>query len=183
MRSAGLVPGRMTLRRRQDAALAPVRAVLLRDAAAEADRVLADARNAARAKVEQARADAAGAINRAEAEGRAQVAALALAELSRGRREARRILLDAESRARAQLAGQIRSALINLRYQPGYGELRAKLVELARRAAGPGATVTEHHYGGVVASAPGVFVDCSLPRLAERVIEILGPQLNELSAP
>jgi hypothetical protein len=181
MKSRSLVPGTMTMRRRQETALAPVRAVLLREAAAEADRVLGDARHVTRAQLAQASADAAAAVSRARAAGRAQASPVAAAELSRGRREARRIVLDAESRARADLEGQVRAAIGGLRHEPGYGELRARLSDLARRAAGPGAIVSEHPGGGVVAGRPGVLVDCSLPRLAERAIGVLGPRITELT--
>jgi vacuolar-type H+-ATPase subunit E/Vma4 len=179
----GLVPSRLTLRGRQESALAPVRTALLRDAAAEADRMLADARQAADALLEQARADAVSAVSQAREEGRTLAAPLALAELSRGRREASTTLLNAELRARAELEGRIRAAIRGLRDQPGYGELLERLSELARRAAGPGATVSEHSAGGAIARRPGVLVDCSLPRLADRVIAALGQQIRELTAP
>ena len=177
-----MMTSRRSTRREQAAALAPVRAALLRSASAEAGRTLAAARSTAGALRVQARADAADTVSRAREEGRAQAAPLALAELSRGRREARAILLGAELRARDEMEGRIRSAIVGLRNEPGYGVVRDTLSELARRAAGPGATVTEHPAGGVVARAPGVLVDCSLARLAERAIEVLGPRIRELSA-
>jgi vacuolar-type H+-ATPase subunit E/Vma4 len=168
--------------REQEAALAPVRAAMLRRASAEAAHVLASARGAAGGLRDSARAEAARTVSRAREDGQAQAAPLALAEVSRGRREAQAILLDAELRARDELESRIRSAILGLRSEPGYGTVRETLSELARRTAGPGATVSEHQSGGVVAHAPGVLVDCSLPRLAERAIEVLGPRIRELSA-
>lgn len=175
-------PGGPALVRRQEAALAPVRAALLRDAAARADQILADARRDAADLVARARADAAGTVGRAREQGRAQAAPIALAELSQGRREAREILLGTELRARAELEARIRSAIVGIRDKPGYAGLLARLWSLARHAAGPGATVTEHHRGGALARAPGLLVDCSLPRLADRAIEVLGPRIRELTA-
>ena len=170
------------LGRRQELALAPVRAAMLRSASAQAARILADARAAAGALLEQASRDAASMIGQAQAEGRAQAAPLARAEISRGQREARAAVLAAESSARGELEHRIESAITGLKDEPGYHELRDGLAGLALRAAGPGAMVSEHPAGGVVARAPGVLVDCSLPRLAQQVIEALGPQVSELGA-
>ncbi len=177
------VPAWMSLRRRQDAALAPVRTAMLHDAKAEAESMVAGARRAASAQLERASADAVTAVSRAQAEGQAQAAPLALAELSRGHREARAILLEVELRTRAEVEERIRSAIGGLKDEPGYDQLRAKLADMARLAAGPGAAVAEHPSGGVVARAPGIVVDCSLPRLAERAIAALSQQIRELTAP
>lgn len=170
------------LGRRQALALAPVRAALLRRASAQAAQLLADARGAADVLLEQARQDAASTISQAQAEGRAQAAPLARAEISRGHREARVAALRAELRARDELEHRIGTAIISLKDEPGYDELRDGLAELALRVAGPGATISEHPAGGVVARAPGVLVDCSLPRLAQQAIEALGPRISELGA-
>jgi len=182
MRQLTVVPGRTSLRRRQEEALAPVRASLLHDAEAEADRILADARRAADALLHRARADAVSAVSRAEAEGRRRAEPLALAEVSRGRHEARTVLLGAELGARAELEGRIRLAIGGLRDAPRYPELRHRLADMAQRAGGRDATVSDHPAGGVVARGPGVIVDCSLPRLADRAIEALSQQIRELTA-
>jgi vacuolar-type H+-ATPase subunit E/Vma4 len=167
---------------RQEQALAPVRAAMLRSASAEAARIRAEARGAAEALAEQARRDTASLIGQAQAQGRAQAAPLARAEISRGHREARAAVLRAEQRARGELERRIVAAVTGLKDQPGYPELRDGLAELALRAAGPGATVSEHPAGGVLARAPGVLVDCSLPRLAQQAIEALGARVSELGA-
>ena len=170
------------LGRRQEVALAPVRAALLRSASAQAAQILADARRAADALREQARRDAASMITQAQAEGRAQAGPLARAEISRGHREARAAVLRAQLCARGELEHRIESAVTGLKDEPGYNELRDRLAELALQAAGPGATMSEHPAGGVVARAPGVLVDCSLPKLAQQAIEALGPRASELGA-
>jgi hypothetical protein len=168
---------------RQEQALAPVRAAMLRKASAEAAQIVAGARSAADALLEQARQDAAGMIRKAREEGQAQAAPLALAELNRGRREARAAALGAEQRARAELETRIGSAITGLKDEPGYPMLRDRLAMLALQAAGPGAAVSDAPGGGVVARAPGVLVDCSLPRLARRAIDALAPRIADLSAP
>lgn len=170
----------MTLATRRQAALAPVRDTMLRRATARADLLVAEARRSAQALLAQARRDAAEAVIRARQEGQVQAEPLAVAERNRGRHDARAILLGAELQARDELAARIRAAVRGLRDQPGYPELRDGLAALARQAAGPGATVSEHPDGGVLARAPGVLVDCSLPRLAERAIDMLGPRIREL---
>jgi hypothetical protein len=177
-----MTPSPKPLGSRQELALAPVRAALRRSAAAEAGQILAGARSAADVLLEQARRDAASVISKAREEGRAQAAPLARAEISRGQREARATALRAELHARDDLELRISSAIIGLKDEPGYRELADGLAKLALRAAGPGATVSEHPAGGVVARAPGVLVDCSLPRIAQRAIAALGPRIRELGA-
>jgi len=61
-----------------------------------------------------------------------------------------------------------------------YPRLRERLEELARGLAGPSARVVCHPAGGVVAEAQGTFVDCSLPRLADRAVDGLGAEVSEL---
>ncbi len=178
-----MTPRPRPLGKRQEMALAPVRAALLHRASAEAGQIRAGARSAADALLEQARRDAASMVSKAREEGREQAVPLARAQISQGRREARVATLQAQVRAQESLERRIESAITGLRDEPDYRELRDRLAELALRAAGPGATVSEHPGGGVVARAPGVLVDCSLPRLAQRAIAALGPRIRELGAP
>jgi vacuolar-type H+-ATPase subunit E/Vma4 len=168
---------------RQQAALEPVTAAMLRRATAEAEAIIAIARQDAAALLAAARRDAEATLGQARADGIAQAAPLAAAERSRGRRVERETVLAAERGLRHEAERRIRAAVLGLRDQPGYDELRDRLTALSRTAAGPGAVVSEHAAGGVVARAPGVFVDCSLPRLADRVIGDLGPQISELCTP
>jgi hypothetical protein len=172
----------MTLKAEQEAALEPVRSAMLRRAAAEADAITATARQEAVELVAAARREAEAALRRARADGLALAAPLAAAEEARGRRAARTALLGAEHGIRNEAEDRIRAAILSLPGQPGYGELRDTLAALARAAAGPGAVVSDHPGGGVIARAPGVLVDCSLPRLAERVITVLGPEIGKLCA-
>ena len=113
----------------------------------------------------------------ARADGAAQATPVAAAELSRSRRAARSVALGASLAAHDEIAGRIRAAILGLRDEPGYPELRDRLASAARQAAGPQAEVSEHPAGGVVARAGGVVVDCSLPRLADRAVAALGPRI------
>jgi hypothetical protein len=70
--------------------------------------------------------------------------------------------------------------VLALRDDDEFPLLRRRLAEMALRAAGPGARVADHADGGVVATAPGVVVDCSLGRLADRAIAALDARIAEL---
>lgn len=170
----------MTLRSRQVAALEPVRAALIQHASVQAARTAAEATRKATALVARAHADAEALVAQATAEGAAEAEPVAAAELSRSRRAARAISLGAEETTREYLAGRIRAGVLAWRERADYPLLRDRLIEIAGRAAGPGAVITEHADGGVIATAPGVVVDCSLGRLADRAIEALGVQTAEL---
>ncbi len=88
--------------------------------------------------------------------------------------------LSAERSSHDAIAAQIRAAVLGLRDQPGYAQLRDRLVVLATRTAGPGAVVSEHRQGGVVARGTSAVADCSLPRLADRAIAALDARIAEL---
>jgi vacuolar-type H+-ATPase subunit E/Vma4 len=171
------------LRATQDVALEPVRTAMLRHATEQAERIVGQARDEAEALVARARLDAEDTVSKARADGAGQARSVAAAELSRSRRAARSVALRARLSVRDELAERIREAVGGLRHEAGYPEFRERLAEMARRAAGPGAIVTEHPDGGVVARADVVVVNCSLPRLADHVIEVLGPRIDRMSGP
>ncbi len=170
----------MTLRARQEAALEPVRADLLRRAEQDAAQVVAMARDAAAATVTRAQREADAAMAMARASGAAQARPVAMAELSRSRQAARSVTLGADVAIRGEIVRRIKDAVLGLRDEPDYPLLRRRLSALAARAAGPGAVVTEHPQGGVIAQAAGVTVDCSLPRLADRAIVAIDARIAAL---
>jgi vacuolar-type H+-ATPase subunit E/Vma4 len=167
----------------QDAALAPVRAHLLRGARAETDRILGQARAQAAATLRQAQQDAEDAVRQARGQGEEETAAAAAAERSRGREQARSIVLGAQRQAREELRARVLAAAGGLRDEPGYERLLAGLTAMAAHAAGPGATVSAHPAGGVVARSGRAVVDCSLPRLAGLAFDTLGDEVRELWTP
>ncbi len=172
----------MTLGSRQDAALEPVRAAMLRRAEQDAAAVVAAARAVATTTVARARQDADRAVALAATDGAAQARLVAMAELSRSRQAARSMALAADVDVRGEVVAKIRAAVLALRKEPGYPLLRDRLSRLAVQAAGPGAALTEHPDGGVIAKAEGVTVDCSLGRLADRAIAALDPRISALCA-
>jgi hypothetical protein len=70
-----------------------------------------------------------------------------------------------------------------LRRTTGYPGLRERLERLAGVLLGPGTEVTEHPGGGVVARAPGRWVDLSLAALADRALDRLGGEVRSLWEP
>lgn len=164
----------------QARALAPVRAELLRTAHAEAGEVVGHARREAAALLAAARRDAADAVAKGRADGRQQAGRLAAARLSRGRREAGERLLRARRAAYEQLRRDVREGVAALPGEPGYERLAERLATAALAAAGPGATLIRHPDGGVVATAPGVIVDCSLPLLADQAVQAVSADLDTL---
>ena len=165
------------------AALAPVRAALLRRAREQAAVITAEARRQAGDALARARGDAAAQLASAREAGRAQALPLAAALRSQGRRGAQAAVLNAQREAYEELRRQVRASVASLRGEPGYDLLVERLREDAARAAGPGATVTEAPGGGVIARAPGIVVDCSLPRLADAAVVALGGRVTQLWAP
>lgn len=170
----------MTPAARQQAALEPVRAAMLRQATQDAAAAVASARDAAAAMIAQAEADADALVAQATAEGAAQAAPVAMAELSRARQAARSVAFGADLAIRDQVVKKVKAAVLRLRDEPDYPRLVERLSVLAASAAGPGAVVTAHPDGGVVATSGGVRVNCSLPRLADRAVAVLDAHITAL---
>jgi vacuolar-type H+-ATPase subunit E/Vma4 len=158
------------------------RDALLADARTDADRVIAQAEADAAAALAHARRAAdeliAAASARGEADGRIEAALQAARENALARMEvlaARRGLYD-ELRQRA------RRAVLSLRDEPGYQELLERLAAAARRDLGDDAEleVDPADAGGVRARSGSRRVDYSLPALAQRCVDALGPGLRQL---
>jgi hypothetical protein len=163
-----------------DAGLESVRAALLAAARADAAAVLAAADEDAAATLAAARDQAADLAATARAEGAADASAMLSADRGRGRREARRIELAARQEVWDRLRDQARATVTALRADSAYDRLRDRLAARARQLAGPGAVITESPEGGVVAVAAGRRWDLSLPTLAERAVDALGPEVERL---
>jgi vacuolar-type H+-ATPase subunit E/Vma4 len=166
-----------------DAELEPVRAALLAAARADATAVLAAADEEAAATVAAARAQVTDLVATARRAGAADAAAMLAADRARGRREARRIELSARQEVWDQLRARAAAEVTALRDHPAYGRLRDRLAAQARQLAGPDAVVSEPAEGGAVAVAAGRRWDLSLPALAERAVDALGPEVERLWTP
>jgi vacuolar-type H+-ATPase subunit E/Vma4 len=165
------------------AALEPVRRRLRRDAEDEADRLLTAARAQAAGILRQAHRDAADTLAQAQSAAAAKAAPLTAAQLRDARDAARSAILTAQSAAQHELRSRVRDGVAALTAHPGYDRLRREIARRAVQAAGPGAKVTAAPDGGVIASGPGVVVDCSLSRLADLAVAELGQEVAELWAP
>lgn len=166
--------------RSQSAGVAPVAEFLLRRARQEAERIRARAAADSGIVLARAREDAAAILADARAAGTAEATAFAAADLTRARRRARAIVLGAQREAYEELRRRVRTAACALREDP---VLMDRLRALALETAGPGARVTEHPEGGVVAIGAGTWVDCSLPALADRAVDALGAMSEKAGRP
>jgi vacuolar-type H+-ATPase subunit E/Vma4 len=164
-------------------ALGPVRAALLQAAHSDAATLLAQARQVAASALDDARAQAEAIVNEARRQGEADGKAATVQALTRARRTARARELSARGTAYAQLRRRAAEHVRRLRDGEAYPALRERLAVLARELLGPGACVTEHPDGGVVATCPGRRVDLSLDALAARALDRLGADTEALWEP
>jgi vacuolar-type H+-ATPase subunit E/Vma4 len=165
------------------ASLAVLRTALLDRARAAAAAAVAAADADAFAVLNAARAEAADITAEARARGERDAAALRATERSRARRQARAIVLAAQAAVYAELCRRSRTAVHELRGDPGYPALLKRLGALARVELGEAATVTEHPDGGVVAEADGRRADLSLDALVDQALDDLGPEVAALWTP
>ncbi len=161
-------------------ALSPVREALIGEAIQLAGELRAAATADADAVLADARRQAAEILSQARAQGESDGQSAAAARNAMSRRAARSVTLAAQRDAYDELRRRVRGAVSALREDPVYPRLLDRLEALAHTTAGPSAAVTRHPSGGVVAQGPGVFVDCSLPRLADRAVDALGAEVSEL---
>ncbi|MFF3518118.1 hypothetical protein [Streptomyces sp. NPDC002573] len=161
--------------------LDPVRAGLLRAARTDADVVVARARADAEETVRTARAEAAAVLERARDQGAADGTAAAARERVRAREDAWARELAARADAYADFWHRVRGGVRD-RLAESDGFL-ARLEERARTLIGTGAQVTATPDGGVTAEVPGRRVDLSADALADRAVQRLGAEAQNLWAP
>ncbi|WP_367325734.1 hypothetical protein [Streptomyces sp. HUAS ZL42] len=164
-------------------ALDPVRAGLLRAAHVDADALLARTEQEAAALLGKARAEARAILDEARRQGEADGADAARDHLVRARREARSRTLAARREAYDELRRAAAERVGELRLTEGYASLREQLAHRARVLLGPAAEVSEHADGGLVARAPGKWVDLSLTALADRALDRMGAEVRTLWEP
>jgi vacuolar-type H+-ATPase subunit E/Vma4 len=152
-------------------ALVPVREALLVAARAEAARVLARADEAAARLLGDAHAQAEQLLGQARAQGAADAAALVAARRSQAGRQARALVLEARRAEYAALREAARAAVSSLRDEPDYPALRSRMVTVLCGLVGADASVRDAAGGGVIATAPGRCADLSLSRLADRAVD------------
>ena len=91
-------------------------------------------------------------------------------------------MLSARGALYEELGRRARAAVLDLRGEPGYEDLLARLAARARRELGDDAVleVDPPDAGGVRARAGSRRVDYTLPALAAGCLESLGPRLRRL---
>ncbi len=153
--------------------LGPAQEALLADARAQAARVLDQAERDARRVLAGARRDARERIAAARAHGEAEGRLDAATALARERSLARMEVLAARRELYDLLRLRARTAVLELRREPGYPELQERLIAAVRRDLGDRAhlEVDPPGAGGVRGRAGTVEVDYTLPTLARRCID------------
>lgn len=152
-------------------ALGPVQDALLTAARAEADQLRDRADQAARETLAQAGAQASEIRAQAQARGAAESDELIAAQRSHAAQQARALVLAAERAEYEALRAEARRAAAGLSEDPGYPDVRRRLVEVLRRLLGDEAQVHDAPGGGVTGSAPGRCADLSFARLADQTVD------------
>jgi vacuolar-type H+-ATPase subunit E/Vma4 len=163
--------------------LAPVRDFLLARARKDAAGLVTSARTDAAAVTAAAQREAEAILADAQARGAADGAAMAAADLTQARRRARQVVLRAQSGTFDELRRRCRAAVRELPKTPDYGALRDRLERIARAQTGSAGAISDHPDGGIIVEASGWRLDLSLPALADRAIDALGPELEGLWTP
>jgi vacuolar-type H+-ATPase subunit E/Vma4 len=168
------------LSRRSETALAPVRRSLLCAARQEAAGIRRDAAEHATALMDTARREAERIRSAAVEEGTATARSEAVLRSARVRRQAHETVLGRRSALRLHLQRQVRASAVELRTDPRYPALRARLIEQSHALLGWEAMVAESPEGGVIAEAGSRRLDLSLPVLATRTLESMSQEVRAL---
>lgn len=163
-------------------ALAPVRDALLETARRDAEVTIDAARRAAAARIARARADVTALVEHARADGCAEAAEVVARDHARARREARAAVLAAQTWLQDEARTRARRAVEGLRDGPAYPLLLERLTAQARAALGDDADVHETPTGGVCASAGSRRLDLSLTALADRALDAMTEDAEQLWA-
>jgi hypothetical protein len=131
--------------------------------------------------VRAARAEAEELLDRAREQGAGDGTAAAARERVRARQDAWARELSARAEVYADLRDRVRAGVHDALTESGV--LRVRLEQRARTLLGTDAHVTSTVDGGVAAETPGRRVDLSADALADRALERLGAEAENLWAP
>lgn len=168
----------------KQASVEPARAALLADARERAGQLLQQADEQARELIAQAQRDAEELLARAREEGLAAGRAQGARDAGRGQVLSRWEVLAAQQAVYEELRQRVHTDVMALREEPEYPELLERLAAAAHRDLGEGAEleIDPPGRGGVEARAGSRQVDYTLPSLAERCLQNVGPALARLWA-
>jgi vacuolar-type H+-ATPase subunit E/Vma4 len=160
--------------------LKPVRDSLLGTAETDAATVLGEAAAEASRLEDDARQHAKEILDEARAQGEADARLVLARARAAAQRTARSAELGAQRAVYEQLRRRVHESLTDLRDDP---KLRATLTTHALTELGPATVVRDDPAGGVVAKAPGRYLDLSLSTLADQALDRVAPDLEGLWAP
>jgi vacuolar-type H+-ATPase subunit E/Vma4 len=168
----------------REAGVEPASAALLADARDRAATLLREAEEQDNELIEDARRNAEDLLARAREEGAAAGRAHAARDAGLDRAAARWQVLAAQRISYEELLRGVRSEVIALQGEQAYPELLQRLAAAARRDLGEDAEleIDPPGLGGVRARAGSRRVDYTLPSLADRCVQDLGPLLARLWA-
>lgn len=163
-------------------ALQSVRAAIIEDARRRADQMLAAARLQADETRARARAEAESVIVEARAEGERDGDAAVAERMRFARHEATATVLGARREIYREACRLVEDAVLDLRRDPVYTELlhRLRALVVDRLGADADVEVDVPGSGGVVAHLGSRRVDCTLPALAHRFIDLHAGELEEV---
>ncbi|RSM85154.1 hypothetical protein DMH04_17785 [Kibdelosporangium aridum] len=164
-------------------ALLPVRTALISKAERDADRVVAEAADSVAHIEDAAQAEAKEILDEARARGEADARILLADERAAARRVARSMELRTQRQIYEQLRQQVCESLQDLRSADDYPALHAAVTTHALMLLGPATVVRDAPSGGIVARAPGRYLDYSFAALADQALDRVAASLEELWTP
>jgi hypothetical protein len=163
---------------RAAAALEPLKAVLLRRAHATAAERLERAAAEDAATIAQAEKEAALILEQARRQGLSEAAVLVAAQRAHSRRQARAVILRARAEVVEELRRRSMAAVARLSSEPGYPEVRDRLIDYVRVQLGKDVVISDAPTGGVIGTVPGRRLDCSFATLVEQGLAERATPLN-----
>lgn len=160
--------------------LSPLRESLLSRARQDAAATVAAADEVARTTLAEARADAESLLVEARALGEREADTVLDAQRAQAVRQARAVVLGARRTVFDDLYRRARSTVQELRHDSDYPAILEALRQQLRRELGPEATIREHASGGVVGQQAGRSLAFSLDDLADRIVDRLGGEIEQL---
>jgi vacuolar-type H+-ATPase subunit E/Vma4 len=155
---------------------------LLAEVSGETKRAAAEARAAASERLAEATRRASAVVEEARRQGEETGGREGRRRGAAARQKARELRLEARQALLAHVRREARRAVLSLRDDPGYPRLLDRLGAAATAQLGPGAQieVDPPGLGGVTGRAGPLVVDYTLPALADRALDDLGVELEEL---
>lgn len=160
----------------------PIRGIVLRDVEVETGAALAEADRAAAAELARAAEEAAAIVERARRDGATAAELEWMHERALARRQSQRLVLEARRAVYDAFRREAHEAALRVREGDRYPALLERLAQAAREQLGEEAAleIDPPGLGGVRGHMDGREVDYTLPALADRCIESLAGEIEQL---